>query len=90
MKSEMQKLLMSFVAALAFVLVSMPYTYKLTDQLASSLSLNLASRSGCPTIVGLGVHGTVFFAVMRLMMLLPVPACMQGLDDYVDYDDKDE
>ena len=57
------------VLALLFFVVSSPYTYKLVDQVVSTLVGNLVpslghilkiAEGGCPTTYGLVVHSVVF------------------------------
>ncbi len=57
------------VLALLFFVVSSPYTYKLVDQVVSTVAGNLfpslahlvkIAESGCPTTYGLVVHSAVF------------------------------
>lgn len=67
MPSLHQKLMITAIATTLFVIVSMPLTYKLVDDV---LPLNIASWSGCPTTTGLVVH-TVVFAVATLLLMQP-------------------
>ena len=64
------------VLALLFFVVSSPYTYKLVDQVVSTLAGNLfpslahlvkIAESGCPTTYGLVVHSVVFGLVAYLL-----------------------
>jgi hypothetical protein len=57
------------VLALLFFVVSSPYTYKLVDQVVSTVAGNLfpslahlvkIAEGGCPTTYGLIVHSVVF------------------------------
>lgn len=73
MKTETQKMIVAAWTAALFVLVSLPYTYQLTNQLTSQLGLDIASQSGCPNLVGVGLHSVVFLVLVRLMMYVPVP-----------------
>jgi hypothetical protein len=47
-------------AALLFFIVANPMTYKLVDSLVGSLVGRLVAPCGCPTTLGLIVHGLVF------------------------------
>jgi len=54
---------------LLFVIISLPYTYKLTDNLLGGLIGRLADGSGCPTTLGLLVHSLVFGLIVYGLML---------------------
>lgn len=57
-----QKLAISASSAAQFALLSLPFTYKLTDKLLNTWS------NGCPTALGLIVHAVVFYAISYLTM----------------------
>jgi len=53
-----------------FLLITAPFTYKLTNSLLGGVVGKLADSSGCPTMLGLGVHTLVFgVCVYGLMQL---------------------
>jgi hypothetical protein len=54
----------SIYSAILFVIVSLPVTYKLT----SNLYAGILTKSGCPSIIGVLLHATVFLVIIRLMM----------------------
>lgn len=61
-----EKLTISLGAAALFMLVNLPQTYKLTDQV---LPLDLYNQNtNCPTKVGLLIHTIVFFLITFLTM----------------------
>ena len=55
----------SLFAALVFIIVSSPVTYKATNSLTTSLiKVRLSDAAGNPNNVGLVVHALVFFLAM--------------------------
>ncbi len=62
------KWFISLVSALLFLLIASPFMYKLTDRLFSLVGLNIADSTGCPTMLGLGIHALVFLLIVRLLM----------------------
>jgi hypothetical protein len=55
---------------IVFLLVSAPFTYKLTNSLLGGIVGSLASSSGCPTTTGLIVHAVVFGLIVYGLMQL--------------------
>lgn len=53
---------------IVFLVISAPFTYKLTDGLLGGLVGSLASASGCPTTLGLVVHSLVFGLIVYGLM----------------------
>lgn len=51
-----------------FLIVSLPFTYKLTDSLLGGIIGRLANSSGCPTTLGLIVHSLVFGLIVYALM----------------------
>lgn len=58
----------SIISALAFGIVSSPMMYKFTNGIFGPLGLTLSDSDGCPTTLGLLVHGLVYTALVRLAM----------------------
>ena len=56
-------------AVIVFLLVSLPFTYKITNGLLGGLVGKLADSSGCPTGLGLFVHAVVFGLIVYALML---------------------
>lgn len=55
----------SLFAALVFIIVSSPVTYKATNSLTSSvIKVRLSDAAGNPNNVGLVTHALVFFLAM--------------------------
>lgn len=54
----------SLFAALVFIIVSSPVTYKATNSVTSGFKLRLSDSAGNPNNVGLVVHALVFFLAM--------------------------
>lgn len=51
--------------ALAFLILSSPYAYNLTNSLTQMLGLTIADSSGCPNLQGLAGHALIFTLVVR-------------------------
>ena len=65
-----QKWVISAWSALAFIVISNPFTYKLTNFIFGSISFQFKTlnSNGCPTLFGLLLHTVVFFFLVRIMM----------------------
>lgn len=53
---------------IVFLLIVNPYTYQLTHKLFSGILGSISSPTGCPTMVGIGLHAVVFTLIVRYMM----------------------
>jgi hypothetical protein len=67
MASTDLKISATIQSMIIFLLVSLPYTYKLTNGLFGG---QLAEPSGCPTMTGLLVHTLVFGIIIYILMSL--------------------
>ncbi len=65
--SNLDKWRYSLYAAIVFVLVSLPATYKITN----ALGLGTVNSKGGPSALGIGLHTIVFFLLIRIAMVLP-------------------
>jgi hypothetical protein len=70
--TAMQKLYVSLIAGLVFLVVSAPFTYKLVNSLTSAVGLRIADSEGCPNLVGLLIHTLVFVLVVYGLMFIPM------------------
>jgi hypothetical protein len=68
--SNKQKIKISVVSALLFLLISSPFLYKLVDGLLGKL-VQVADYNGCPTVAGLVIHAVVFGLIVYLLMQVP-------------------
>ena len=59
----------SIFSAFIFLLVSNPYTYKITNSIFSRF-LGPVSTNGCPTMIGLLLHTVVYILLVRYSMEL--------------------
>lgn len=75
-EKQQQKLMISFISALTFFIISNPQTYMLTSGL---LGRAIASPNGCPTTLGLFVHSLVFLLVTWGMMNIKREAYSCGM-----------
>lgn len=68
-QSDKDKWIASGMGGLLFIMVSSPFTYKITDSVFESvLSSAIANSNGCPNVGGLAVHTAVFGGITRFMM----------------------
>lgn len=70
MKDWQKKILISLLAALIFVVVSLPWTYELTNKIFGKWMRTMDSH-GCPTTFGLAIHTIVFFLITLGTMYIP-------------------
>ena len=61
------KWIISIIAGLIFLVISSPFMYKLTNDLAASFG-QVTAFGGSPTMFGLVLHTVVFLLVVRLLM----------------------
>jgi hypothetical protein len=62
------KLSATIQGIIVFLLISLPFTYRLTNKLLGGLLGKLADPSGCPTTLGLFIHSLVFGIIVYLLM----------------------
>jgi hypothetical protein len=55
-------------STLVLVILFNTWTYKMVDSLLGSLVGSIASKDGCPTILGFGIHVLLFTLVIRYIM----------------------
>ena len=58
----------SIMTGLLFLLVSSPYAYSLSSNIARYLGLDISENSGCPNLAGLMVHAGLFALLLRILM----------------------
>lgn len=68
MVSQSVKLSATIQSIIVFIIVSLPFTYRLTDGLLGGIVGRLADSSGCPTGMGLFIHAVVFGLVIYALM----------------------
>lgn len=68
--NHMQKIMISLYSVLLFVLVSLPWTYRLTDKMFGRW-FHTSDAHGCPTTAGLVLHSIVFFLLVLGSMYVP-------------------
>ncbi len=57
---------------IAFLLISLPLTYKITNGLLGGIIGKLAEPSGCPTNLGLFIHSIVFGLIIYSLMIINI------------------
>lgn len=55
------------LASLLFLILAAPFTYRLTDRLASYVNLE-TERNDLPTYTGVIIHGVVYAVIVRLLL----------------------
>jgi hypothetical protein len=68
MVSLKKKLLISILSGILFLIISLPFTYKLVNEFTSKMGLDIES-GGCPNMKGIAVHSVVFVLVTFIIML---------------------
>lgn len=72
MVSTASKISATIQSIVVFLIVSTPFTYKVTNRLLGRILGNLAYPSGCPTTLGLLVHSLVFGLIVYGLMVINV------------------
>jgi hypothetical protein len=68
MASTSVKISATIQSIIVFLLVSLPFTYKITNSLLGGIIGRLVDPSGCPTMLGLVVHSLVFGLIIYGLM----------------------
>lgn len=68
MVSQSVKITATIHSIIIFILVSLPFTYRVTNRLLGGFIGELADHSGCPTHLGLFVHSIVFGLIIYILM----------------------
>lgn len=68
MTSTALKISATIQSIIVFIIISLPFTYKLTNSLLGGIIGKLADTSGCATGLGLFVHAIVFGIIIYLLM----------------------
>ncbi len=66
------KIYASIQAVIVFLLVSLPFTYKITNGLLGGIIGKLADSSGCPTMLVLLVHSSVYGLIVYALMVIRI------------------
>ena len=62
------RMLISAMSACLFIIFSMPIVYSFMNSLTKSVGFEVLNRNGCPSGVGILVHGILFGIVIFLLM----------------------
>ncbi len=68
MASTALKISATIQSIIIFIIISLPFTYRLTNRLLGGIIGKLADASGCPTGLGLFVHAIVFGLIIYVLM----------------------
>ena len=63
-----RKIQYALITALAYVVLSYPQTYKITNSLANTINLSTSNPAGCPNLTGLLLHGSVAGAIVYVLL----------------------
>lgn len=66
--SNVKKWTYTLYTTIIFILVSLPYTYRITNKLLKGIFGVLCEKNGCPTNIGLVIHTIVFTLILRYIM----------------------
>ena len=69
MAAPPHKLSATIQSIIVFLIVSLPFTYRVTNRLLGGIIGKLADASGCPTGLGLFVHSLVFGLIIYGLMI---------------------
>ena len=69
MVSSSVKINATIQSIIVFILVSLPCTYKVTNNLLGGIIGKLADSHGCPTGLGIFVHSLVFGLIIYGLMV---------------------
>ena len=75
------KVMASLQAALLFLIVANPATYRLVQMIFGSLFKVANSATGCPSAAGLLLHAVVFGLLSYGLMMLKLPAVIVLAED---------
>ena len=70
--SNMDKWRYTLYTTILFLIIVNPMTYKLVNGLLGSIFGSIADSKGCPSMMGILVHATVFTLLLRYMMDLDI------------------
>lgn len=70
MASTTLKISATIQSIIIFLMVSSPFTYKITNGLLGGIVGKLADSSGCPTTIGLLIHSLVFGLIIYGLMTI--------------------
>ncbi len=65
-----KKISATIQSVIIFLIISAPFTYKITNSILGNIIGKLADSSGCPTTLGLIVHAIVFGLIVYSLMVL--------------------
>lgn len=66
--SSSDKWTASFILGLLFLLISSPFLYMFTAAAMREVGLEIADRHGCPNILGLMLHASIFALIVRVLL----------------------
>ena len=70
MASTTLKISATIQSIIIFLIVSSPFSYKITNGLLGGIVGKLADSSGCPTTIGLLIHSLVFGLIIYGLMTI--------------------
>lgn len=63
-----RKIQYALITALAYVVLSYPQTYKITNSLTSTFNVSTSNPAGCPNLTGLILHGSVAGGIVYALL----------------------
>ena len=67
-----KKISATIQSVIIFLIVSLPFTYKITNSILGNIIGKLADPSGCPTTLGLIIHAIVFGLIVYALMVINI------------------
>lgn len=68
LNTDQDKWLIAILAGILFIVIGSPWLYRIVNSILGPLGLRTSDEEGCPTGLGLVIHGLVFAIIVRLMM----------------------
>lgn len=65
-----KNILFLLLATILFALLSVPFTYILTNDLLKSTGFSTLTKNGCPSIIGIMVHSVVFLVLIFILFMV--------------------
>lgn len=66
--SNIDKWIIAGILAAVFILLVLPWTFRLTNVVVGWIGFKTVDKKGRPTIAGIIIHAVIFFLIVRLLM----------------------
>tara|TARA_B100001094_G_C17437618_1_gene442088 strand:+ start:18 stop:470 length:453 start_codon:yes stop_codon:yes gene_type:complete len=65
-----KNILFLLLTTIIFILLSVPFTYNLTNDLLKPVGFSTVTKNGCPSIVGILGHSLVFLVLILILFMI--------------------